>query len=243
VGELSEDTITTASGLKYLIFEKGNGAKADSGKDVEVHYNWYLANGRLIGSSIRSGHPFEFVLGRGSVIKGWDEGLTYMHVGDHFKFIIPPSLGVGENGAGKTVPPFSTLIYDTWLISVSEAKLFIGDTLLPIVLDKGIEPAIKLYHELFLTKRNEYNFKEYQLDVLGYKLLVKKWYKEAIEIFKLNIEAYPKSPNALDSLGEAYLISGKSDLALETFEKALKLDPKNAIAQLEVKKLKSPNNN
>ena len=73
----AKDTITTASGLKYIVLKKGNGVKADSGKEVEVHYNWYLTNGRLIGSSIKTGHPYEFVLSKGKVIKGWDEGISY----------------------------------------------------------------------------------------------------------------------------------------------------------------------
>lgn len=132
----ASDTLATASGLKYVILGRGNGAKADTGMEVEINYNWYLTNGRLIGSSFKTGHPYDFVLGKGKVIKGWDEGISYMHAGDHFKFIIPPQLGYGKKGAGDVIPPNAALIYDTYLISVGKAKEQFIDTLFNLTLKK-----------------------------------------------------------------------------------------------------------
>ncbi len=233
----ANDTITTPSGLKYIILDRGNGAKADSGKEVEVHYNWYLTNGRLIGSSIKTGHPFDFVLGKGKVIKGWDEGISYMHAGDHFKFIILPKLGYGEKGAGDVIPPNAELIYDTYLINVGKSKEQFIDTLYTLILKNETDTAVAFYHKLYETKRDQYNFNEDQLNILGFKLLVKERKDEAIRMLNLNIEMHPKSPNAYDSLGEAYLRLGNNDLALKNFQKALALDPHNSIAKYEVKKI------
>jgi len=232
------DTVMTSSGLKYVIIERGSGAKADSGKEVEVHYNWYLTNGRLAGSSIKSGHPFDFILGKGKVIKGWDEGISYMHVGDHFEFIIPPRLGYGEKGAGNVIPPIATLIYDTYLISVGEPKEEFVDTLFNLAIEKGVDTAIAVYHDLYRTESGKYNFKEDQLNILGYKLLLKERRDEAMAIFKLNIEMFPKSPIPLDNLGVAYHNLGNDTLALENFEKALRLDPNDKIAKSEIARLK-----
>lgn len=231
------DTVTTADGLKYIIISKGSGVKAELGKEVEVNYNWYLTNGTLIGSSIKTGRPYDFVLGEGKVIKGWEEGISLMRAGDHYIFIIPPQLGYGSKGAGRVIPPNSTLIYDTYLMNVDKAKKQFIDTLFNLTLKKGIDTAIALYKNLYRTEREKYNFKEDQLNILGFRLLLKERRDEAIAVFKLNIEMFPKSPGALDSLGEAYLKYGHNALALENFKKALALDPTNAVAKYEINKL------
>jgi len=235
---ISLDTITTSSDLKYIIISKGNGAKADTGMEVEVYYKWYLTNGRLIGSS-SSGVPFDFVLGKGKVIKGWDEGISYMHAGGHYIFIIPPELGYGAKGAGDVIPPKATLIYDTYLVSVTKAKEQFIDTLYNLSLKESVDSAISLYHKLYQTEKDKYNFKEDQLNILGFKLLLKERRDEAFAIFKLNIEMYPQSARAYDSLGEAYLKYGLKSLALDAFEKALQIDPHNAAAESEILRMQS----
>jgi FKBP-type peptidyl-prolyl cis-trans isomerase len=84
----SGDTITTKSGLKYLILSKGNGEHAQLNKNVEVHYTGYLTDGKVFDSSLERGDPIEFILGTGQVIAGWDEGIALMNVGDKFRLII-----------------------------------------------------------------------------------------------------------------------------------------------------------
>ncbi len=113
-----KEVLTTASGLKYVYIEKGNGPQAENGKTVDVHYTGYLMDGRKFDSSVERGDPISFPLGQGMVIKGWEEGIALMKVGDKMRIIIPSELGYGANGAGSVIPPNSTLIFDVELVGV-----------------------------------------------------------------------------------------------------------------------------
>jgi peptidylprolyl isomerase len=112
----------TASGLEYIVLESGKGAKAEAGKTVSVHYTGYLSEngkcGKKFDSSVERGEPIDFPLGQGYVIKGWDEGIGLMKVGDKMRLIIPSNLGYGSAGAGGVIPPNATLIFDVELINV-----------------------------------------------------------------------------------------------------------------------------
>lgn len=113
------DTITTASGLKYLVVHKSNNPiQAQKGKAVDVHYTGFLLDGKVFDSSVDRGEPFRFALGQHMVIPGWEEGVALMHVGDKFRFIIPSKLGYGGDGAGKVIPPDATLVFDVELLEV-----------------------------------------------------------------------------------------------------------------------------
>ncbi|MCZ2141278.1 MAG: FKBP-type peptidyl-prolyl cis-trans isomerase [Bacteroidia bacterium] len=112
---------TTSSGLQYIVVEKSsNPIKAETGKTVYVHYTGFLKGNKVFDSSIERGTPISFPLGQGRVIKGWDEGIALMHVGDKYRLIIPPSLGYGERGAGGVIPPNATLYFDVELVNVKE---------------------------------------------------------------------------------------------------------------------------
>ncbi|MGD2217110.1 MAG: FKBP-type peptidyl-prolyl cis-trans isomerase [Gemmatimonadales bacterium] len=111
------DTTTTASGLKLIAIEDGDGAMAQQGQTVQVHYTGYLTDGSMFSSSVASGEPLEFQLGMGRVIAGWDEALALMRVGDKRRLIIPPELGYGARGRGP-IPPNATLIFDVELLGV-----------------------------------------------------------------------------------------------------------------------------
>ena len=113
-----QDTVTTASGLKYVEIKVGNGALPKAGQTVVVHYTGWLTDGKKFDSSKDHGTPFEFPLGKGSVIKGWDEGLSTMKIGGVRKLIIPPQLGYGAGGMGAVIPPNATLIFEVELLSV-----------------------------------------------------------------------------------------------------------------------------
>ena len=108
----------TASGLYYIEVEAGNGAQAVAGKKVKVHYTGTLLNGSKFDSSVDRGQPFEFTLGQGEVIPGWDEGIALMKVGGKAKLIIPSRLGYGDRGMGQAIPPSSTLVFDVELLEV-----------------------------------------------------------------------------------------------------------------------------
>ena len=108
----------TASGLEYIEVEAGTGAQAAAGKTVAVHYTGKFQDGKVFDSSVSRGEPIEFTLGKGMVIKGWDEGIALMKVGGKAQLIIPPALAYGERGAGGAIPPNSTLVFDVELVSV-----------------------------------------------------------------------------------------------------------------------------
>jgi FKBP-type peptidyl-prolyl cis-trans isomerase len=110
--------VTTESGLRYLDLVTGAGREAQLGDTASVHYTGWLEDGRKFDSSVDRKHPFDFRLGAGRVIRGWDEGVMGMHIGGKRKLIIPPDLGYGARGAGSVIPPNATLIFDVELLDL-----------------------------------------------------------------------------------------------------------------------------
>ncbi len=111
------DTLTTASGLRYIIVEEGYGEKPRTGNILLVHYSGYTSDGSIFDSSIQRSEPFRFVLGTDQVIQGWDEAFALLREGSKARLIIPPSLGYGDTGRDP-VPPGETLIFDVELLEV-----------------------------------------------------------------------------------------------------------------------------
>ena len=109
---------STSSGLEYWDIQVGTGAEARPGKTVSVHYTGWLTNGKKFDSSRDRNQPFDFPLGAGKVIKGWDEGVAGMKVGGKRQLRIPPELAYGDKGTGGLIPPHSTLIFDVELLAV-----------------------------------------------------------------------------------------------------------------------------
>ena len=112
---MSEE-VTTPSGLKYTVSETGEGEKVGVNKKVKVHYTGSLTDGTVFDSSVERGVPFEFVVGVGQVIRGWDEALADMRKGEKRTLTIPPDLGYGAGGHPPVIPPSSVLIFDVELL-------------------------------------------------------------------------------------------------------------------------------
>jgi peptidylprolyl isomerase len=114
--------MTTPSGLKITDTQAGTGATPKTGQTCVMHYTGWLyqdgTKGAKFDSSVDRGQPFEFPIGTGRVIKGWDEGVASMKVGGKRTLIIPPELGYGARGAGGVIPPNATLIFDVELLGL-----------------------------------------------------------------------------------------------------------------------------
>lgn len=108
----------TASGLRYKVLEKGSGKQATKGAGVSVHYKGQLLDGSVFDSSYKRKEPIDFTVGVGQVIKGWDEGILLLQVGDKARFVIPSNLAYGSAGAGGVIPPNAILIFDVELVAV-----------------------------------------------------------------------------------------------------------------------------
>ncbi len=118
----AKKTMTTASGLQIIDTVEGTGATPKTGQTCVMHYTgWLYTNGmkgKKFDSSVDRNEPFEFPIGRGRVIKGWDEGVASMKVGGKRTLIIPPALGYGASGAGGVIPPNAVLMFDVELLGV-----------------------------------------------------------------------------------------------------------------------------
>jgi FKBP-type peptidyl-prolyl cis-trans isomerase FkpA len=107
-----------AGELKIEKLHEGSGPAPKRGELVSVHYTGWLTDGTKFDSSVDRGEPFEFVLGRGQVIRGWDEGVAALRVGDRARLTIPPEMGYGARGVGGVIPPNATLIFEVELLDV-----------------------------------------------------------------------------------------------------------------------------
>lgn len=117
IAEKNIDVEPTETGLYVVVTEEGNGPKPKQGEKVKVHYTGMLLDGTVFDSSVEKGVPFEFSIG-GRVIQGWSEGIALLNEGSKATLIIPSSLGYGDRGSGRSIPPFSPLVFDVELIEI-----------------------------------------------------------------------------------------------------------------------------
>ncbi|KAK4206619.1 hypothetical protein V8F33_003158 [Rhypophila sp. PSN 637] len=112
-------TIPEVKGLTIEVLKEGSGAETKRGDSIDVHYTGTLTNGKKFDSSLDRGDPLNFTCGQGQVIKGWDEGLLGMKVGEKRKLTIPPELAYGNRAVGGVIPANSTLIFETELVKIN----------------------------------------------------------------------------------------------------------------------------
>lgn len=107
------------SDMKVEVLQEGDGAVATAGQRVSVHYTGWLTDGSKFDSSVDRGRPFEFPLGAGRVIQGWDQGVAGMKIGEKRRLTIPPEMGYGSTGAGGVIPPNATLVFEVELLGLN----------------------------------------------------------------------------------------------------------------------------
>lgn len=231
-----QDATTWPSGLTTIITHHGSGAPTKVNDIVLVHYTGLLTSGAKFDSSRDRNDPIAFKLGAGRVIKGWDEGVAKLRVGDQAVLVIPPALGYGSRNVGNgLIPPDSTLVFVIEIVDVKTKAL--SDELAKTLEEKGLDAMGAQFHELQQTGFGDMYAGESDLNSLGYQFLNNKKFQEAIAVFKLNVEAFPKSANVYDSLAEAYMTNGDKQLAIEYYNKALAIDPSMESAKNNLKKL------
>jgi len=171
-------TITTNSGLQYIDLIVGPGNVAKSGMLVKVHYTGWLTNGKKFDSSVDRGQPFQFSLGGGQVIKGWDEGVAGMKIGGKRKLIIPSDLGYGPQGAGADIPPNSTLVFEVELLGIEPGLEYVD-----IVVGTGAEAMpgklVSVHYTGWLTDGKKFDSSLDRGDVFQFQLgvgqVIKGW--------------------------------------------------------------------
>ena len=119
-GELSDRLRTLDSGLEILVLEQGDGPKPKPGETVSVNYHGALADGKAFDNSFKSGRPYKFLLGKGRVIKGWDQGILKLNVGTEALLVVPPALGYGKRGAPPVIPKDATLFFYVEPVGINE---------------------------------------------------------------------------------------------------------------------------
>ncbi|MES2374030.1 MAG: FKBP-type peptidyl-prolyl cis-trans isomerase [Bacteroidota bacterium] len=242
------DTITTASGLKYFLTKKGSGRLLKPGEIAVWHYSVALGDGSKLDDSRKNGSPLGEKIPSGRMIKGTSEALLLMHVGDRGVFILPPSLAYGRQGADgggilPPIPPNATLYFDMELLDIKKTVLL--DTLQKTLFTQPVQDTstphvvevISLYKEYKKKKFADAFTSDNDLNTIGYFLLP-QFATDAIRIFLLNVEEYPKISNVYDSLGEAYMAVKDFDKAILNYEKSIELDPANTNATKMIKQMK-----
>jgi hypothetical protein len=244
------DTVTTASGLKYFLTKKGSGRSLQPGEVAVWHYSLTLTDGTKIDDTRGRNSPLGVKVPSPRMIKGTNEALLLMHSGDRGIFIFPSSLAYGQRGADgggayPNIPSNASLVFDMELISIKRAALLdtleqalykqpVRDTSAPRVTE-----VIALYNEL-KKKKNfaDLYTSDNDLNTIGY-LVLPKYPQDAIRIFQLNVDEYPKISNTYDSLGEAYMAVSDFDKAILNYEKSIALDPANKNAADKIKQMKA----
>jgi tetratricopeptide (TPR) repeat protein len=232
------DVTTTPSGVICIITKHGAGRQPKPGEIVLLQATALLENGKTFRKPQGGNEPDWIWLLPDKQPEGVIEGMSLLHVGDSAILIVPPALGYGaEGGRGGLVPRNAVLTYFVDILDVKSDDL--ASMLLNTIETSGIDDALKQYDDLKGRGFPDIHVSEVNMNGLGYRLLKTDRKAAAIKIFQLNVEAYPHSANAYDSLGEAYASSGDKQRAIANYEKALSIDPQKESSAAALKQLKS----
>ena len=237
------DTITTASGLKYFFKTKGSGPAFIPGQLAIVDYILTLSDGTKIDATQDRKTAFAAQVPSNNMIKGYNEAILLMHVGDRALFMLPYNIAYGTKGRAP-IPPNADLVFDITLLDVKAKSLgMILDSVLfakPVTADSKpqMDTVLKTFNTLKKGGFKDLYVSEDDLNTIGYEL-IKKYPADAVDLFKLNVKMYPKSYNAYDSLAEGYMDMGDNKQAIKNYKKSLKLNPKNTNATDMIKKMKA----
>jgi len=265
VGDLSQHLGSSLMAVLIMVFA-GIALRSAMARDFQTHRRWALRLYLVVGASlfIRAGLFLSLVLNRGPF--GFDPStftgpfLTFMAFA---QYLIPLAVlelylrAKERGGAASRLAMAAGLSLLTvalafgilatsmvaWLPSIRQAydsRKSIAATLSTTIVSSGVDEAARLYRDLKVLASAKYNFDENELNTLGYQLIKAKKFNEAISILQLNVEAYPKSSNAYDSLGEAYLDNGDKAQAIANYQKSVQLNAKNLNAVKMLEKLKAP---
>lgn len=205
--------------LKELMFKPGLG---------DYGYGWAMRKAPL-GPS---GEPVALVEHAGG-INGFNTVIVRFPESRHLIVLLN---NTGGTRLGQMSQKIASILYGK---PYEPPRRDIGEALISTVMEKGVQAAVAQYRELKATKAEEYDFSEPQLNTLGYQLLGMGRVADAIEIFKLNVEMFPRGFNTYDSLGEAYAVAGQKELAIQNYRKSLELNPQNTGAVEALKRLEA----
>ena len=190
-------------------------------------YGWVIAKASLSGSK----ETVSSIWHNGG-INGFNTLIVRLVDNRHLIILLDnTSQGRYQEKIGQEI---TNILYDK---PYSPPKQSVAEALFKTINEKDAETALKQYRDLKANQSNAYDFSESELNTLGYQLLGMKRIKDAIEVFKLNTEAYPQAFNTYDSLGEAYMLSGDQQLAIKNYQKSLELNPKNSNATQMLKRI------
>lgn len=235
-------------------------------RDFKTHRRWALRLYLVVSASlfIRAAIFLSFLLNRGPF--GFDPStftgpfLTFITYAQYLvplavleiyfrtqdrggapsRFAMATGLSVLGLGLAAGIFAVTMAVWAPTIRRAYDARKSIAETLSATIASSGIDEATRKYHEFKATQPATYNFDESELNALGYQLIQAKQWKEAIQVFQLNIEAYPHSSNVYDSLGEAYMDAGNKPQAIANYQKSLDLNPKNRNAAEILRKLNAP---
>jgi tetratricopeptide (TPR) repeat protein len=265
VGDLSQHIGSTLMAVLIMLFA-GMAFRYALARDFKTHRRWALRLYLVVSASlfIRAGIFLSFVMNKGPF--GFDPAtfsgpfLTFMSFAQYLiplavlelylrvqdrggvsrRFAMAAGLFALTIGMAIGISAVTMVVFVPGIKKAFDNRRSIEATLSTTIASSGVDAAISQYHSLKAAAPAIYNFEEGELNTLGYELIQAKKFKEAVRIFQLNVDAYPKSSNTYDSLGEAYLDDGNRPLAIANFRRALALNPKNYSAIGWLRKLTAP---